>query len=110
MVGTRQICQSTGVVEVPLTAAKNCTEFFAFTVTVDPVGIPGALTVIPTGGEFPPQPATQATSSAVAPNLHNLILIPPNLLTAILRLLRQCKRSCNFETVNAVAIKKSGRP
>jgi hypothetical protein len=98
------------VVEVPLTAAKNCTVFFAFTVTVDPVGIPGALTVIPTGVEFPPQPATQAASSAVAPNLHNLMLIPPNLLTAILRLLRLSRRSCSFETLHAVAIKKSDRP
>jgi len=79
-------------------------------VAVDPAPAAAEVTVIPTGVEFPPQPATQAASSAVAPNLHNLILIPPNLLTAINPPLSLRERSCNFDTVRTVAIRKSVRP
>jgi hypothetical protein len=110
VVGTRQICQNTVRDEVPLTVAKNCTVPFRLTVAVDPAPAAAEVTVIPTGVEFPPQPATQAASSAVAPNLHNLILIPPNLLTAINPPLSLRERSCNFDTVRTVAIRKSVRP
>jgi hypothetical protein len=110
MVGTRQICQNTVLDEVPLTVAKNCTVFFIFTVAVDPAPAPAELTVIPTGVEFPPQPDTQAASNASAPNLHNLILIPPSLFTAFLPPLSQSERSCNLDIVRNMAIRKSGQP
>lgn len=110
MVGTRQICQNTVLDEVPLTAAKNCTVPFTLTVAVDPAPAAAEVTVIPTGVEFPPHPATQAASSAVAPNLHNLILIPPSLLTAINPPLSQRERSCNLDTECEVAIRRSVRP
>jgi len=78
------------------------------TVAVDPAGIPFALTVIPTGVEFPPQAATQEASSAVTPNLHDLILTPPSLLTAIDPPFSRSERLSNLDNDCGLAIRKSG--
>jgi hypothetical protein len=110
MVGTMQICQNTVLDEVPVTVAKNCTVLFTFTVAVDPDPAPAEDTMMPTGVEFPPQPATQAASSAMAHNLHNLILIPPNPLTVVPPPLFRSERPCELDAERKVAIRKSDQP
>jgi hypothetical protein len=79
-------------------------------VAVDPAPAAADVTLIPTGVEFPPQPANHAASSAVAANLHNLILIPPNMSTSAIPLFPERERSCNFKAAQTAIIRKSGRP
>src|SRR5579862_2588975 len=66
-VAGRQTCHVTVAAEAPVTLAENSTELFSSTVS----GL--GLMVMPTGVEFPPQPAAQAASSTTAPTLHDLI-------------------------------------
>jgi hypothetical protein len=73
----RQIRQKTVVAEAPVTVAANCRVPFVTTVAVEPVMMPGAVTVTPTAVEFPPHAATIPARSNATPSLQTLILLPP---------------------------------